>query len=159
MSTTSGSTDPFHNIIIFGAGGKNIGFHIARILSEDPTFSVTVLARNSSQSTYPSNVQVRRVSDDLPHAELVEALRGQDVLISAIGHAAKKTEYQLVQAALEAGVKRFFPTEYGLDNSDPKNAAHTPIFGVKYEFQQFLKSKQKEGLSWTAVATGMWLDW
>lgn len=149
----------FHKIALFGAGGTNIGFHIAQTLSSDPAFTVTILARESSQSTYPENAQIIRISDSLPHSELVAALRGQDVVVSAVGHDAKKTEYRLVEAALEAGVKRFLPTEYGLDNSDPKNAALTSVFGEKYEFQQFLRSKEKEGLTWTAVATGMWLDW
>lgn len=149
----------FHNVVVFGAGGSNIGFHIVQALSNDKEFTVTVLARKSSKSSFPSNVRVVRVKDDFPQAALVDALRGQDVVISAVGPEAKKTEYKLVDAAIEAGVKRFFPSEYGLDNSDPKPAALTPIFGVKHEMQHHLHSKEKEGLTWTSVATGMWLDW
>jgi uncharacterized protein YbjT (DUF2867 family) len=160
MGRLASSTKPLHKIAIFGAGGTNIGHHVLEALVKEPNFTVTVLARESSKSTFPPNVAVTRIADDFPHAALVEALRGQDVLISAVGPEAKKdAEYKLVEAAIEAGVRRFFPTEYGLDNSDPKNAAVSPIFGIKYDMQQHLKSKQKEGLTWTSVGTGMWIDW
>ena len=150
---------PFQKIAIFGAGGTNIGHHVLEALLKDHSFTVTVLARGSSKSTFPSNVTVTRIADDLPHAALVEALQGQDVLISAVGPEAKDAEYKLVDAAIEAGVRRFFPTEDGLDNSDPKNAAVSPIVAIKYDMQPHQKSKQKEGLTWTPVGTGMWIDW
>lgn len=118
-----------------------------------------MLARESSKSTFQLNVAVTRIHDDFHHTALVKALQGQDVLISAVGPEAKDAEYKLVEAAIEAGVRRFFPTEYGLDNSDPKNAAVSPIFGIKYDMQQHLKAKESEGLTWTSVGTGMWVDW
>ena len=158
MGPLAPSMKPFQKIAIFGAGGTNIGHHVLEALLKDHSFTVTVLARGSSKSTFPSNVTVTRIADDFPHAALVEALQGQDVLISAVGPEAKDAEYKLVEAAIEAGVRRFFPTEYGLDNSDPKNAAVSPIFAIKYDMQQHLKSKQKEGLTWTSVGTGMWID-
>lgn len=153
------TTSPFRNITVFGAGGTNIGYHIVQALAADPTFTVTVLARASSKTSFPSNIRTVRVQDDFPHSELVEALRGQEVVISAVGFEAKKNEFKLIDAAIEAGVKRFFPSEYGLDNSDPKTASLVAIFGIKNEMQKYLKSKQEEGLTWTSVATGMWLDW
>jgi uncharacterized protein YbjT (DUF2867 family) len=159
MSRLAPTTKPFQKIALFGAGGTNIGHHILQALLKDPSFTVTVLARESSRSTFPPNVAVTRIHDDFPHTALVKALQGQDVLISAVGPEAKDAEYRLVEAAIEAGVRRFFPTEYGLDNSDPKNAAVSPIFGIKYDMQQHLKAKEKEGLTWTSVGTGMWIDW
>jgi uncharacterized protein YbjT (DUF2867 family) len=159
MGHLTPSTKPFQKIALFGAGGTNIGHHILQALLKDLSFTITVLARDSSKSTFPPNVAVTRIEDDFPHASLVEALQGQDVLISAVGPEAKDAEYKLVEAAIEAGVRRFFPTEYGLDNSDPKNAAVSPIFGIKYDMQQHLKAKEKEGLTWTSVGTGMWIDW
>jgi hypothetical protein len=159
MGPLAPSMKPFQKIAIFGAGGTNIGHHVLEALVKDPGFTVTVLVRESSKSTFASNIAVTRIADDFPYAALVEALQGHDVLISAVGPEAKDAEYKLVEAAIEAGVRRFFPTEYGLDNSDPKNAAVSPIFAIKYDMQQHLKSKQKEGLTWTSVGTGMWIDW
>jgi uncharacterized protein YbjT (DUF2867 family) len=159
MDPLAPSTKPFQRIAIFGAGGTNIGHHVLEALIKDPSFTVTVLVRESSKSTFPPKVAVTRIEDDFPHAALVAALQSQDVLISAVGPEAKDAEYKLVEAAIEAGVRRFFPTEYGLDNSDPKNAALSPIFGIKYDMQQHLKAKQSEGLTWTSVGTGMWIDW
>lgn len=117
---------PFRKIVVYGAGGNNIGFYVVKALIADSDFKVTVLARSSSKSTYPSGVKLVRVGDDLPHDELVKAFRGQDAVISCVGHSAKATEYKIVEAILEAGVNRFFPSEYGLNNSDPVNADLCP---------------------------------
>jgi putative NADH-flavin reductase len=69
-------------------------------LCADASFTVTVLARRSSKSTYPSGVKIVRVEDDLPHEELGYALLDQDVVISAVGSEAKMMEYKVVEAAL-----------------------------------------------------------
>ncbi|KAK5163144.1 uncharacterized protein LTR77_010928 [Saxophila tyrrhenica] len=106
MAPTTDSSGPFKNIALLGAGGSNIGSYIAQALSKGLAFTTTIIAWKSSKSTYPLNTTVIRINDDLPHAELVAALRAQDVLISAVGHDAKKIDYRLVNAALEAGVKR-----------------------------------------------------
>ncbi|KAG6544204.1 hypothetical protein Mapa_014404 [Marchantia paleacea] len=48
------------------------------------------------------------------HASLVDALKQVDVVISAVDHADQ--QFSLIEAIKEAGtIKRFFPTEYGLD--------------------------------------------
>jgi len=143
MGRLAPSTKPLHKIAIFGAGGTNIGHHVLEALVKEPDFAITVLPRESSKSTFPPNVAVTRVADGFPHAALVEALQGQDVLISAVGPEAKHAEHKLVEAAIEAGVRRFFPTEYGLDNSDPKKrggvadlwdqARHAAAFEVQAE--------------------------
>jgi hypothetical protein len=44
---------------------------------------------------------------------LVEALRGQDALVTTLsGHAPKETEMQLINAAGEAGVAWILPNEW-----------------------------------------------
>lgn len=65
------------NIMIFGAGGSNIGRFIMDAFIEEGGFNVSTLSRKSSQSTYPSSVKNVRVHDDLPHDQLVAAMKGQ----------------------------------------------------------------------------------
>ncbi|KAK5171966.1 uncharacterized protein LTR77_003603 [Saxophila tyrrhenica] len=154
-----GSASPFKNVLLFGAGGDRIGYHVLNALTKDGSFNVTVLARDSSSSTYPPTVQLRKVSDDFPHDELVRALRGQDVVVSTIGLLAQANEYKLVDAAVEAGVKRFIPSEWGMDNSDINNQELCPVFKGKGEMERYLRSKESEDFSWTALATSIWLEW
>ena len=99
------------------------------------------------------------VDDDLPHDQLVQALQGQDVLISAIGFGAVSLERNLIDAAIDAKVKRFLPSEYGVNNTDPAARALCPVFDAKGEIIKLLREKESTGLTWTAVPTGLWLDW
>ncbi|KUJ13010.1 NAD(P)-binding protein [Mollisia scopiformis] len=151
----------FKNIALWGIGGQNIGSSILTALLADNSYNLTIIARESSTSTYAPSLPLIRVSDDLSHSSLVSALRNQDVLISAVGFAGLSSQLNLARAAIEAGVKRFIPSEYGFDNADPKNAALSPIFRPKHELEKQLVElvKQNPGFTWTALATGIWLDW
>ena len=155
-----GSIDTsFRNIAVVGAGGSNIGNHIVRTLLTAPyagRFNVTVLARESSKSTFHPDAKVIRLSDDFLHASLVSALKGQDVLISAVQ--AKDLEYRLIDAAIEAGVQRFLPSEYGVNNTFKPARDLAPIFDSKGQTIEHLITKEAQ-ISWTAVPTGLWLEW
>lgn len=155
---------PLRNITLYGAGGDNIGKAILTALLADGSFHITILARASSNtSSYPSSVSIARVPDTLPHADLVAALRGQDAVVSGVGfnNGALRSQYRVIDAAVEAGVRHFFPSEYGFDNGDPKSRWLSPVFKEKGEVADYLaeKAKQHPGFSWTAVATGIWVEW
>lgn len=151
----------FKNIALWGIGGENIGSYILNALLKDESYNLTIIARASSKSTYDPSLSIIRVDDDLSHSSLVSALKGQDVVISAVGSAGVPSQIKVAAAAVEAGVKRFIPSEYGFDNADPKNIELSPIFRPKGELEKQLVvlAKENPGLSWTALATGVWLDW
>jgi hypothetical protein len=146
-------------VIIVGAGGTNIGHHVARTLAADPSFELSILSRASSKSTYPSNATIITVPDKAGHEDYVKALQGQDTVVSALGFEGLPTEKAIIDAAIEAGVKRFMPSEYGMDNTNPASQNLSPVFKLKAGIIEYLKSKESTGLTWTAVPTGMWLDW
>jgi hypothetical protein len=146
-------------VIIVGAGGTNIGHHVARTLAADPSFELSILSRASSKSTYPSNATIITVPDNAIHEDYVKALQGQDTVVSALGFEGLPTEKLIIDAAIEAGVKRFMPSEYGMDNTNPASQNLSPVFKLKAGIIEHLKSKEGTGLTWTAVPTGMWLDW
>lgn len=100
-----------------------------------------------------------RLPDSPSHEDYVAALRGQDALISAVGYPAKLEEPKILDAAVEAGVKRFIPSEYGLDNSQRVARQLNAVFAAKGDVIDYLKTKESEGLTWTSVPTGLWLDW
>ena len=154
------SSSALRNIIIYGAGGNNIGHHILRNLSSKPTqFNVAVLARSSSTTTFSNAVNVIRLPDSPSHEDYVAALKGQDAVISAVGYPAKLEEPRIIDAAVDAGVKRFLPSEYGLDNSQVVARQLNAVFAAKGDVIDHLKMKESEGLTWTSVPTGLWLDW
>lgn len=60
--------------------------------------------------------------------------------------------------AVQAGVRRFIPTEYG-NNTCPAAAELVSLYGDKAKVIEYLKSKEGTGLSWTAIHTGQFFDW
>jgi hypothetical protein len=93
---------------------------------------------------------------------LVSALRGQDAVVSTLASAALAKQLLLVEAAAQAGVRRFIPSDFGSNTVHPKAAA-LPAYADKVAVQRALQEKaaaaQPGGLSYTVVLTGPFLDW
>ena len=154
------SSSALRNIIIYGAGGNNIGHHVLQnLLSKPDQFTVSVLARAPSKTTFADAVNVIRLPDSPSHEDYVAALKGQDAVVSGVGYPAKLEEPKIIDAAVEAGVRRFLPSEYGLDNSQPVARQLNAVFAAKGNVIDYLRAKESEGLTWTSVPTGLWLDW
>ena len=132
---------------------------ILQALIADGAFNVTVVARQSSKTEHPTSVRVVKVADDLPSNELVRAFHDQEVVICATGYSAHPAHYKLIDAAVQAGVRLFIPSEWGFDNADVKNQELNPVFKGKAEVEAYLHSKESDTFSWTAVATSIWLEW
>jgi len=149
---------PIKNIIIAGASG-NVG---TLILEESlkSSLKVSVLTRPGSKSKFPENVKV--ITTDYSPSSLGLALANQDAVISLLGLSAiGDQQYALIEAAIKAGVKRFLPSEFGLDTASARLLSVVPPFRVRAELIDNLKAKQAAGsrIEWTAVVTGMFLDW
>ena len=67
----------------------------------------------------------------------------------------------MVEAAVKAGVKRFLPSEFGLDNASAQLLDVLPPFRVRTELIDTLQAKRAAGspMEWTALVAGMFLDW
>lgn len=151
-------SSPIKNIILIGAGG-NLGPTILSAFLTDTRFTISILARHSSKSVYPAHLKIHHISDDYPEAELIEAFRGQDAVISSIATANALLQKRMADAALQAGVKRFVPSEFGSDTRNEKARAILPqTFERKIEVVEYLKSKEGEGLTWTAFVTGPFFE-
>ncbi|KAK4540748.1 hypothetical protein LTR36_008963 [Oleoguttula mirabilis] len=102
-------------------------------------FEVAVIARASSiSSTYSPGVSVTNLDDFKKHSELVGALHDQDVVISAVGSGeGMKSQRKLIDAAVDAGVRRFMSSERGFDNSvKGAQALCLPVFGAKGKVEE-----------------------
>ena len=151
-------TMAIQTVILVGAGG-NLGPHILKALL-DASFTVTVLTRKSSQSTFPSSVKVVSVSDDYPESEVIAAFLGQDAVVSTVGGLAIVTQKILIDAAIKAGVQRFVPAEFGGDSrSQAEIADAVQLFAQKREVLDYLRAKQSPLFSWSALATSVFFDW
>jgi uncharacterized protein YbjT (DUF2867 family) len=145
---------PIKNVVIAGAGG-NLGGPILSLFLKSP-LNITVLTRPESKSEFPSNVKV--VKTDYTKDSLVPLLKGQDAVLSFLGSPGLgDAQLALIDAAAEAGVKRFVPSEFGHNTGNDKIVDLIPIFGGKRKFVERIKTHPS--LTWTAVITGLFFDW
>lgn len=148
----------FKNVLVIGAAG-NLGTLILKHLASSPSgFNVSALTRKSSPAQFPSSVKVSRVSDEYPHDELVAAFTGIDVVICAISMMGMHQQYKFIDAAVAAKVKRFIPTEFGLDDLPDWLVELRPMFRTKHDVRDYLVSKESEGLEWTAIVCNAFFE-
>lgn len=121
-------------------------------------FNVTAFTRDPSKGDYPDSVKV--VKADYSSVEaLTDALKGQDAVVSSLRAEAVDEQIRLVDAAIAAGVKRFIPSEFGVDTTNPKARA-LPVFDGKVKVQEYLEKKAAEGaITYTLIFNGAFLDW
>jgi NAD(P)-dependent dehydrogenase (short-subunit alcohol dehydrogenase family) len=144
------------NVIIIGASGY-IGQPILSTLISSG-FSVSVLTRESSPSTFkfPDTVTVHITDYSIP--SLLQAFKNQDAIVSAITTFSTAQQVAIIDAAITAGVKRFVPSEYGIDSSLPDVQDVVPAIKGKKETIAYLREKEFTGLSWTAICVGAFFD-
>lgn len=146
------------NVVLIGAGG-NLGPHILKALDSDPYFTLSILSRKSSKSTFPSHIKVHSIGDDYPESELLEAFKGQDAVVSTISATNNQQQHAIIDAAIKAGVKRFIPAEFGANSQDKGATELVPIFAMKNQVTDYLRTKEAKGLTWSAIVTGAFFDW
>lgn len=134
-----------------------MGPSILNVFLKESSFNTTVLSREGSKSTFPEGVKVNH-ADYNSVASLKKAFEGQDAVISLVGGAGLGDQDKLINAAIEAGVKRFIPSEFGSNVPDKRIRDIVPVFEAKFATVNYLKSKEKE-ISWTSVITGPFFDW
>lgn len=110
-------------------------------------------------SSFLSTVTVKAV-DYNSVSSLAAALQGQDAVVSAVGLPGLQGQNLIIDAAVAAGVKRFLPSEFGSDLSNPKTS-QLPIFSYKVATQIYVEEKaaQNPDFTYTLVRTGAFLDW
>lgn len=140
-------------------GGGNLGGIILRGLLSSPAFTITALKRQGSTSTFPTSPDLKVVESDYSFDSLVAAFTSQDAVISIIGGMGLGEQKGFVDAAVKAGVKRFFPSEFGINGQSEVTKELTPFFAVKQDLLDYLVEKERDGLTWTGVICGVLFDW
>jgi hypothetical protein len=155
-SSTDMTSQSIHNVVVLGAGGS-LGTTILDALA--PHFAVTIVTRKSSTSTFPSKFKLHIVADDYPTAELLQAFKGQDAVVSLITPWACQVQQQIIDVAVEACVKRFIPAEFGYDTTNANAITILPGLQIRADIVKHLKAQEDSGLTWTAIITGGFFDW
>ncbi|GJC78512.1 isoflavone reductase IRL [Colletotrichum liriopes] len=149
----------FKNILLIGATGS-IGSFVLAGLETESSFNVTLLQRSSSKVKLPPHLKTITIADTYPTDELVPAFAGQDVIVNCMTSLSVADQFRMIDAAITAGVKRYVPSEYGLNNMRPDAQALNVVFHDKGKVQEYLRSKADQGvLEWMSVSCGMWLKW
>lgn len=160
----SQSKMPFSNIALVGASGK-VGSHtLTALLKNFPPNSIKLLTRQGSKfPTYPIDIEVIEVPSYDDHKGLLTALRGSDVLVSALSAGpALQYESALVRAAIEAGVRRFMPSEYTMDVLHPAYGpeAKSAIAKKRIEWAEELhRISEKGDIEYTTLVTGPFVEY
>lgn len=99
------------------------------------------------------------MESDYSFASLVDVFKGQDAVVSTLATLSVQQQLGIIDAAVAAGVKRFLPSEFGSDTSVDDEVDVAPFLSDKQEVVKYLRTKEADGLSWTALCTGPWIDW
>ena len=70
-----------------------------------------------------------------------------------------QAQLALIDAAKAARVKRFLPSEFGADSNNEKVLELVEFFRGRKQIVDYLRTREGDGFTWTAVITGLFLDW
>ncbi|CEL59037.1 Isoflavone reductase homolog P3 OS=Arabidopsis thaliana GN=At1g75280 PE=1 SV=1 [Rhizoctonia solani AG-1 IB] len=144
-------------VALAGANGP-VGKSFAQSIL-DQGLELRVLARFESiessvlQDLASRGASVRGISYE-DESSIFEALKGVDVLVSTVAPAAMPAQFTLIKAAKAAGVKLFFPSEYGGTYEDPSNDI-SPFLQLK---KTIINTAKQFGLPYAVLSTGGFID-
>lgn len=156
-------------VVAVAGGTGGVGAYISRGLAGRPEFQVRILAQKSAADSKDAKevAKAATVAElkalgasihevDYKQASTLEAaLKGADVVVSALsGPLLVDGQLALIEAARKSGtVRRFIPSEYGLDNE--KHASAHFFFGLKAKVRAAIVAA---GLEFTGLQTGPFDD-
>jgi len=152
-----------HNIVVVGATG-HVGAFIVQALLEDKAHftSITALTQTDANDAKFSDLKTKGVkviqTNFEDHAALVHALKGADAVVSAVGVIHIKSQNNILEAAVEAGVKRFIPSDFAHDPRNPTFRNH-PLMADKLVVTKRLEELAHQGkITYTSVSTGFFAE-
>lgn len=150
-----------NKILVIGAG--ELGLSILRALSAHPSKpTISVLLRPSTSPERKTLVEqleslhITLVYGDLasPIPALADLLAPYGTVISAAGFASGPgTQMHLARAALHAGVRWYFPWQFGVDYDIIGRGSSQPLFDEQLDVRDLLRGQSRT--EWTIVSTGI----
>ena len=118
-----------------------------------------IVTRASSGTAFSPNLTVHRIPDAYPEADLVSAFKDQDAVISILPTLKIREQFRIIDAAIKAGVKRYIPSNFGLNDVRKDVQEFVPTCRDKGDVITYLRERESLTFTWTALATGSWIDW
>lgn len=161
------------SILILGAGelGMPVIQNIAKKAKNYNNLTVTVLLREATINTEDENKKknitemrelgVELIAGDLsaPSSELISIFKKYDSIISCTGYGTGAGGFQLklANAVLDAGVKRYFPWQFGVDFEVIGRGSAQDLFDEQLDVRDLLRSQNTT--KWVIVSTGMFTSY
>lgn len=161
------------NILVLGAGelGMPVLRSLARKAKDTDGAKISVLLRASAvASNAPSkrsdisevrNLGVEIVIGDLIKSsidELAEVFARYDTVIGCAGYAAGiNTPLKLARAALQSGISRYFPWQFGVDFDVIGRGGPQDIFDAQLDVRDLLRGQDQT--EWVIISTGMFMSY
>ncbi|KAI1746078.1 NAD(P)-binding protein [Xylaria scruposa] len=146
-----------NNVVVLGATGNLSPYIVSGLVTAG--LKVTVLSRSQPGPNSAISAAVQVLQSDYTYTSLVEAFRNQDAVVSTIATKNVQQQMSIIDAAVAAKVRRFIPSDFGSDSSVEDEEHLTVWLKSKQEAVRYLRTKEADGLSWTSLCTGPWVDW
>ena len=157
------------SILVLGAGelGLPVLRNLARLAKQKPGSQVSVLLRESTLNTQEPAKQremtelrglgVGLVAGDLVKDsidELAAVFARFDTVIGCAGMVAgRETPMKLARAALQSGVRRYFPWQFGVDFEAIGRGSPQDLFDAQLDVRELLRAQDRT--EWVIISTGM----
>ena len=160
------------SVLILGAG--ELGLPVIRNMAQKAkknNTTVTVLLRQETIDT--KEVEKKRTIDELktldvtllaadlsaPSSELVSIFRNFDAIVSCTGYGTGAGGFQikLANAVLEAGVKRYFPWQFGVDFEVIGRGSAQDLFDEQLDVRELLRAQN--ATKWVIISTGLFTSY
>jgi len=161
------------SILVLGAG--ELGMPVIRNLAKKSKHStntkITVLLRqstiNSTDIEKKCNIDelkvlgVELLAGDLTSAssELIQIFKEFDAIVSCTGYGSGAGGFQLklARAVLDAGVKRYFPWQFGVDFEIIGRGSAQDLFDEQLDVRELLRSQN--ATKWVIISTGLFTSY
>lgn len=160
------------SVLILGAGelGLPVIRNMAQKAKENNT-DITVLLRQETIDTV--EVEKKRTVDELktldvtilaadltaPSTELVSIFKNFDAVVSCTGYGTGAGGFQLklANAVLDAGVKRYFPWQFGVDFEVIGRGSAQDLFDEQLDVRELLRAQN--ATKWVVISIGLFTSY
>ncbi|CAB1402544.1 FIG00553873: hypothetical protein [Pseudomonas fluorescens] len=162
-------THTAQSILVLGAG--ELGFavlrNLARVAKRAPGSTISVLLRDSTINSRVAekkaeidelrSLGIHMVAADLVNdsiEQLAAVFARFDTVIGCAGMVAgRETPMKLAKAALQSGVKRYFPWQFGVDFEVIGRGSPQDLFDAQLDVRELLRAQDQT--EWVIISTGM----
>lgn len=161
------------NILVLGAGelGLPVLRNLARRAKSVAGSKISVLLRASAvESSEPAKQrdisEIRSLGIEIVLGDLVKSSIDElavvfaryDTVIGCAGYAAGiNTPMKLARAALQSGIPRYFPWQFGVDFDVIGRCGPQEIFDAQLDVRELLRSQNQT--EWVIISTGMFISY